>query len=89
MDVADFDRDGLIDIVIGEHRGSKQVKIWKNIAGGFAWQEQLVDEGKESHLGTRVADLDRDGDLEIVSIAWDDYPALHLWRNDAKQIGTE
>jgi hypothetical protein len=23
------------------------------------------------------------GDLDIVSIAWDDYRFLHLWRNDA------
>jgi len=26
-----------------------------------------------------------DGDLEIVSIAWDDYRYLHLWRNDARR----
>lgn len=88
MNVADFDQDGLVDIITGEHRGSKTVKIWKNLDRGFAWQEVLVDKGKESHLGTRVADLDGDGDLEIVSIAWDNYPFLHLWRNDAKKITT-
>jgi hypothetical protein len=87
MDVADLDRDGLVDLVTGEHRGTKKVKIWKNVARGSDWVEQIVDEGKESHLGARVADLNRDGDLEIVSIAWDDYPYLHLWRNDAQKIG--
>lgn len=30
-----------------------------------------------------MADLDGDGDMEIVSICWDDYQNLHLWRNDA------
>ena len=28
-------------------------------------------------------DLDSDGDLDIVSIAWDNYKFLHVWRNDA------
>lgn len=83
MDVADMDRDGAVDIITGEHRGTKLLKIWKNLDRGNAWIEYTVDSGKESHLGARVADLNRDGNLEIVSIAWDDYPYLHLWRNDA------
>jgi hypothetical protein len=28
--------------------------------------------------------MDNDGDMEIASIAWDDYQYLHLWRNDAR-----
>ena len=86
MDIADLDRDGAIDIITGEHRGTKKVKIWKNVNNGDRWLEYLVDQDKESHLGTRVMDLDGDGDLEIVSIAWDEYPYLHLWRNDAKKL---
>ena len=83
MDVADMDRDGLIDIVTGEHRGTKKVSIWRNAKKGSAWLEQVVSTGKESHLGARVADLDNDGDLDIVSIAWDQFQFLHLWRNNA------
>jgi hypothetical protein len=86
MDVADFDRDGAVDVITGEHRGTKKVTIWKNSDRGSVWLEKVVAEGKESHLGTRVADLDGDGDLEIISIAWDNYPLLHLWRNDAARI---
>lgn len=89
MDVADMDKDGAIDIITGEHRGTKKVKIWQNLNKGAAWAEHVVSTGKESHLGTRVADLNRDGKLEIVSIAWDDYPYLHLWRNDGKAIATQ
>lgn len=40
------------------------------------------------HLGARVADLDGDGDREIVSIAWDAYQYLHLWRHDVKLAST-
>jgi hypothetical protein len=83
MDVADMDRDGDIDIISGEHRGSERVTIWANDRSGN-FTEHIVDTGKESHLGTRVVDLDGDGDLEIISIAWDDYKYLHLWRNDAR-----
>jgi hypothetical protein len=83
LDVADMDRDGSVDIIAGEHRGTKLLKMWKNIERGKAWSEYTIDSGKESHLGAKVADLNRDGNPEIVSIAWDDYPYLHLWRNDS------
>jgi hypothetical protein len=32
----------------------------------------------------KLADVDGDGDLDIVGICWDAYSLLHLWRNDAK-----
>ena len=82
LDIADFDGDGDIDIITGEHRGTKRVQIWENINNASKWQEHVVSAGRESHLGTRVSDMDNDGDLDILSIAWDDYRSLHLWRND-------
>jgi len=39
----------------------------------------------ENHLGARTVDLDGDGDLDLVGIAWDAFPFLHIWRNDAVQ----
>jgi hypothetical protein len=83
LDVVDMDDDGDIDVVTGEHRGTKEVAIWENVDGGATWVKHLVSRDKESHLGARVADLNGDGNGEIVSIAWDDYQYLHLWRNDA------
>ena len=85
MDVADMDHDGDIDIITGEHRGTEKLTVWENVNKGSKWIEHVISTGKESHLGASVADLDGDGDMEIASIAWDDYQYLHLWRNDARK----
>ncbi len=84
LDVADMDKDGDIDIVSGEHLGTtgKEVAVWSNNGRG-QFGKYIVDSNRESHLGTRVFDLDNDGDLDIASIAWIDYPSLRIWRNDA------
>lgn len=82
LDMADFDRDGDPDIVTGEHRGAHRVVVWENTDGG-SLTRHVVDHGKESHLGTRAIDLDGDGDLDLVSIAWTDPSRIHLWRNDS------
>jgi len=83
LDVADMDGDGDPDIITAEHRGTKKMHVWENIARSSQWREHLITTGHESHLGARTADLDHDGDLDIVSVAWDDYRYLHIWRNDA------
>jgi hypothetical protein len=82
LDVADVDKDGDVDLVLAEHRGTKRIAVWANNGlGNFT--EHRVGEGRESHLGGRLIDLDSDGDLDLVSIAYDDFTKLHLWRNDS------
>jgi hypothetical protein len=86
LDVADMDRDGDLDIITCEHKGPKgkfRLQIFENDGKGN-FTEHIADRGKESHLGAKVADMDNDGDLDIVSVAWDNYQFLHLWRNDNK-----
>ncbi len=89
LDIADMDLDGDPDLITSEHKGDNpKLQIWENDGlGNFT--EILVDQGKESHLGTQVVDLDNDGDLDIVSTSWDFYHFLHAWRNDAIQMDVE
>ena len=86
LDVADLDQDQDLDLVTCEHKG-KDLRLFvleNNSQGQFT--AHVIDRGKESHLGTLLFDMDSDGALDIISIAWDNYSYLHLWRNNALKL---
>ena len=78
LDVADFDADGDLDIVVGEHRNPDNVNrviLFENLDGaGGSWKQRVIDSGPanqiDHHDGTLAVDLDGDGDLDIASIGW-------------------
>jgi len=75
VDVADLDRDGDIDVVVGEHDpanpASARLIIFENRDGvGGSWQPHVVYTGDEHHDGAQLVDIDGDGDLDIISIGW-------------------
>jgi len=82
LSLGDLDQDGDTDIVVGEHKGpDKKLLLFSNQGdGGFV--SQLIDTGKENHLGARLTDFDGDGDLDITGFGWDTFQYIHLWRND-------
>jgi hypothetical protein len=85
LDLGDLNNDGHIDIVTAEHKGNElKTMVFINDGSG-KFRYTLVDTGKESHLGTQLIDLDKDNDLDIISITWDQPKYLHLWRNDNKK----
>ncbi len=83
LDLADLDGDGDLDVITNEHKGPDlRTMIFENDgAGAFTLHD--IGRGKEAHLGAQTVDLDNDGDLDLVSHAWDEWKDLHLWRNDA------
>jgi hypothetical protein len=83
LDVADIDKDGDIDIITNEHKGSIfNTYLYLNDGKGN-FTETIIDNGHEHHLGTKFFDLDNDGDLDVIGAAWDNWKPFHVLRNDA------
>jgi hypothetical protein len=82
MDSGDVDKDGDIDLVLAEHRGTKEISVFASDGTG-SFVEFPVGTGEENHLGAKLIDLDGDGDLDLAGIAYDDFTRLHVWRNDS------
>jgi len=86
MDVGDFDLDGDPDVVLGEHRGDtdNRVIIFENNGSNSSWPMHIIDTDSKNnidhHDGTRVVDIDADGDLDIISIGWYN-PKLWIYEN--------
>ncbi len=91
LDVADMDGDGDLDVVAGEHDlanpSSAGLFIFENADGaGGTWTQHTVHVGDEHHDGAQLVDIDRDGDLDILSIGWGHARVL-LYENRASSGG--
>ncbi len=75
LDVADVDRDGDEDVVIGEHFKNKpeasRLVVIENVDGkATEWKNHVVHTGDEHHDGAILTDIDDDGDLDVLSLGW-------------------
>jgi len=85
---ADVDRDGDMDVVLAAvHVSGADVAWWENVEGdGLAWSQHTID-GAAGALfvsSVTVADLDRDGDPDVVGSMNHDLPGLEKigwWEN--------
>ena len=66
---ADMDRDGSLDIVTGTRNESSapDIIVWRQLPGG--WSPVVVDTDFNGAVTVRLADVNRDGALDIVSYA--------------------
>jgi len=66
---ADVDGDGDID-VLGAAYNADDITWWENTAGdGTAWTEHTVDGDFDGATSVYAADVDRDGDLDVLGTA--------------------
>jgi hypothetical protein len=85
LDVGDLDDDGDLDVVVGEHNLSNPsdagLFVFENLDGiGGNWKRYTVYIGDEHHDGAQLVDIDGDGDLDILSIGWENDSVL-LYEN--------
>jgi hypothetical protein len=93
LDADDMDFDGDIDVVVGEHNlaspSNSQLFVFENVDGfGESWQKHLVYKGDEHHDGAQLTDIDDDGDLDIISIGWENNKVL-LYENQMANCSQE
>ena len=79
--VADINRDGRRDIAFAEMAQSptKRIGWFENNGGGTSWTMRVFATTGSHNI--RVADMDRDLDLDIVGSNHDGTSPLELWRN--------
>ena len=83
---ADVDGNGTLDLVTAEMHQSDdpdEVSVYRNLGGGLAWSQQII--GTTGSHNLRIADIDLDGDIDVVGVNWlevaADGAAVTLWRN--------
>jgi hypothetical protein len=68
---ADFNRDGLDDIVAGDRARGKPGSAHVFFAGdgsGTKWRHEIIDRDQMSGSGCQVADINRDGRMDFVMV---------------------
>jgi hypothetical protein len=81
VDVCDVDRDGHID-VLGVGAANNTVAWWRNDGGNpIVWTQQAISTNSAGVRSVRAADLDGDGDIDVVAAVFA-ANELAWWRND-------
>lgn len=87
IDIADFNKDGLMDIVVAEmHQGHDpdEVIVFVNQTKGERWEEIIIST-KGSHL-VQAVDIDADEDIDIIGANWSgNYQPIELWLNQTSK----
>jgi hypothetical protein len=78
---ADVDGDGDLDIVFAEMAQSPQRRVgWlANGSGGTTWTMNVLATTGSHNI--RAADIDRDGDPDLIGANYDGTSPIELWRN--------
>ncbi len=87
VSTVDMDEDGDLDVV-GAAYDADDISWWENVNGdGSSWEEHLVVGDANGAINANAADVDGDGDLDILGAARVDN--LLLWWENVDGNGTE
>jgi hypothetical protein len=82
----DLDSDGDLDI-LGAARYAGDIFWWENTAGtGARWLTRVVEDDFPGAMSVQAADLDSDGDPDVIGAAWDS-STVAWWTNDGSGAG--
>ena len=75
VDIGDMDRDGDLDVIIGEHNyaneAASRLLVYENPdSANGTWVQHIVYTGDEHHDGAQLVDIDNDDDFDAISIGW-------------------
>ena len=74
LDLVDIDGDGDLDVLTGEWKNAHRLLAFENdLCNSGTWIEHVLHPGgtMDHHDGAQAADMDNDGDLDILSMGWD------------------
>jgi len=82
--VGDIDGDGWLDCVTGEGGSVGAIKWWKNdgTPASGTWTSYMIDSSIQSPIGIFIADVDGDGDNDVISYNEDGTHFFAWWEND-------
>jgi len=89
LSVLDMDFDGDIDVVVGEHNLEQPLqaglfwfenKLDQSNSSQELWQRHVIYRGDEHHDGALAVDIDKDGDIDVISIGWS-HGKVVIYRN--------
>ncbi len=86
VDAGDFDGDGDIDAVFTSYEFNDKPRIWSNDGTGlFTETSQLPMDSADVFYKVRTADIDDDGDLDLVGGGYNPFQSqniVNIWTND-------
>lgn len=88
LDVGDLNRDGRPDVVMTVSEGVGRISWFENPSNpNRRWRERVLDSGLDSAQGVKMADLDRDGDLDVVASEIEGEGRLLVYLNAGRASG--
>ena len=79
----DLDGDGDVDLVVGQFGYHEGETRWMENLGGWKFRSHILQQ-LSGPIHTIPADMDEDGDLDVVSLVSQEWEEIHVFENDGR-----